>query len=288
MGTTICRPRPAHKVQSIPRPPSGCVFKTSDAASDRSSSGCRASSEADGSNTIISAEHNLDLDALCTRLGRFGPLEEQHCYTYVIQTVDLGQNGELIQTASAPNFSGEFITLCTCKRDMRALLTPEQWRKGIWIAGMTGSGKEFGQNQSLVFLMRVGEAYASYFDLVEALRASGRTATLEAKDSTHHPKGDVMIPLTANLTSQQRVAAEFYHPPMLPHAHRHSEGDTRWHEDVNHVDRWGRRPAYLVGDPENSFTWSRQLILNTKPGNLRPYRTWSLGQLVERLAKFPK
>lgn len=286
MGTTTCRPE--HNDQHIHRPTAGCVPKTSDAASDSSSSsGCRPSSSADGSNKIISAAHNLDLDALCMRLGRFGPLEEQPCYTYVIQTVNLGQNGELIQTASAPNFSGDFITLCTCKRDMRALLTPEQWRKGIWIAGMTGSGKEFRQRQSLVFLMRVGEAYPSYFELVDALRASGRTATLEAKDATHHPKGDVMIPLNANLTPSQRFAAEFYRPPVLPHAHRHSEDDTHWHEDVNHVDRWGRRPAYLVGDPENSFTWSRQLILNTKPGNLRPYRTWSLGQLVERLARFP-
>ena len=288
MGTANCRLRSTQDVQPIHRSAGGCAPIPSDVASARSSSsGCRPSSGADGSNKIVSAAHNLDLDALCMRLRRFGPLEEQPCYTYVIHTVDLAKNGELIQTASAPNFSGDFITLCTCKRDMRALLTPERWHKGVWIAGMTGSGKEFGQRQSLVFLMRVGEAYPSYFDLVAALRATGRNSTLDAKDSTHHPKGDVMIPFDSNPTPSQRFAPEFYHPPMLPHAHRRLEDDMHWHEDINHVDRWGRRPAYLIGDPENSFTWSRQLILNTEPGNLRPYRTWSLGQLVERLAKFP-
>lgn len=217
------------------------------------------------------------------RLGRFGPLEQQPCYTYVVQTVALGQDGELIQTASAPNFSGGLITLCTCKRNMRAALTPDQWRRGIWIAGMTGSGRNFNQRQSLVFLMRVGEAYPSYFDLVEALRLSGRVEALEAKDSTRHPNGDLMIPRASSLTPTQRFAAESYYPPMLPHAHRQAEDDTHWHEDVEHVDQWGRRPAYLIGDPENSFTWSRQQILHTEPGNLRPYRTWHLGQLVERL-----
>ncbi|RZI41065.1 hypothetical protein EGT07_20575 [Herbaspirillum sp. HC18] len=110
---------------------------------------------------------------------------------------------------------------------------------------------------------------------------------LEAKDSMRHPKGDVMIPRHSNLTLTQRFTAKSYHPPMFPHAHRQSEDDVHWHEDVDHVDRWGRRPAYLIGDPGNSFTWSRQLILHAKPGSLRPYRTWHLGQLVERLVGTP-
>jgi hypothetical protein len=233
-----------------------------------------------GDNVITSAAHNLDLETLCARLGRFGPLEKQSCYTYVVETLVLDRDGNIKQTASAPNFCGGFITLLTCKHSTRAVLSPSEWRNGVWIAGMTGSGAKFGHRQSLAFLMRVGEAYESQFDLVQALQASGRSKTLDAKNASRHPNGDVLIPRYAQLTQAQRVSPEFYHPPVLPHAHRASHDDTYWHKDVDHIARGGSRPAYLVGDPTNSFTWSRQMIFNERSGNLRPHRTWPLGQLV--------
>jgi len=236
-----------------------------------------------GDNVITSAAHNLDLEALCARLGRFGPLEKQPCYTYVVETLRLDEDGNVKQTASAPNFCGGFITLLTCKHSTRTVLSPSQWRDGVWVAGMTGSGAKFGHRQSLAFLMRVGEAYASQFDLAQALRASGRSTTLDAKNASRHVNGDVLIPRHEQLTHTQRVSPDFYHPPILPHAHRTSHDDTYWHKDVDYVARGGSRPAYLVGDPANSFTWSRQMIFNARPGNLRPHRAWPLGQLVDYL-----
>jgi hypothetical protein len=152
---------------------------------------------------------------------------------------------------------------------------------------MTGSGKKFNHQQALAFLMRVGEAYPSQFDLVQALRASGRTSTLEAKNASRHAKGDVYVPRSTELTREQGFSPEFYHAPVLPHAHRTSHDDTHWHEDIDYADRCGRRPAYLVGDPNNSFTWSRQMILNTKSGNLRPHRAWTLDQMLECLTMPP-
>ena len=148
-----------------------------------SASGCGSSATFDGSNTITSSSHNLSLDELCNRLGKFGALDTYPCYTYVIDTVELGRDGEVKQTASAPNFSGGYITLCTCKHLTRTMHPPREWSKGVWVAGMTGSGDKFKYQQSLVYLMRVAEAYPSHFDLVQALRATDRIATLDAKDS---------------------------------------------------------------------------------------------------------
>lgn len=282
-----CRSTLTRPLNLLHTPQSDCAASLPEVVGSTSPSQCGQGTTSGGKNTITSAAHNLELDALCARLGRFGPLEDQPCYLYVVETLELGSGDEVVQTASAPNFSGGFITLCTCKHDMRSLQTPEQWTAGVWVAGMTGSGKKFRHRQSLAFFMRVGEAYASQFDLVQALRGSKREATLNAKDACRNENGDVLIPQNVDLSPTQRLSAEFYHPPKLPHAHRSSADDLCWHEDIDHVDRWGRRPAYLVGDPDNSFTWSRQLILNTKPGNLRPHRAWTLADLVSQLAKFP-
>lgn len=275
-----CRPPVSHtslKNQSV----KGCQPKNFNNLRGKPTERCDNVSS--GANVITSSAHNLDLQTLCDELGRFGPLDKQPCYLYVIETVVPDATGELMQTASAPNFDGGFITLCTCKRSMRALLTPEEWEAGVWIAGMTGSGQKFNYQQSLVFLMRVGEAYSSQYALHHALTASGRNATVAKKASTQHAKGDLLIPRDSHLTQEQQFSPDWYYPPQLPHAHRATEDDTHWHKDADHVDRWGRRPAYLVGDPAYSFTWSRQRILNSKPGNLRPHRSLSLEQLVSNL-----
>jgi hypothetical protein len=287
MGTYTCRPRPAQTLPPVPRPNARCITTPQEASPEKcSTSGCISSASFDGSNIITSSSHNLSLDELCNRLGKFGPLDTYPCYTYVIDTVELEGNGEVKQTASAPNFSGGYITLCTCKHLTRTMHSPKEWSEGVWLAGMTGSGNKFKYQQSLAFLMRVAEAYPSHFDLVQALRATGRMSTLDAKDSRHNRNGDLMIPQNTELTPSQRVMASFYLPPMIGHAHRQSEDDTHWHEDIDYVDsRSGKRPALLVGDPRNSFTWSRQMILNTgEPGALRYHRKWSLRELLGKLS----
>lgn len=238
------------------------------------------------SNTITSAAHNLSLDQLSLRLAGLGPLEDQAGYCYVVRTVRL-QNGVLVQTGSAPNFSGGYITLNTCKHSMRVMLPAEQWKAGVWVAGMSSWNIEMGKQQSLVYLMRVAEGYDSQFELVQGLASSGRMVTVEAKNSTRQPLGDILMPARPYLPSTDRHAPANYLPPMIEHAHRHHATDTQWEQDVNYISDAGQPAVLLVGDPRYSFTWSRRLIRNTKPGSLRPYRLWDLGTLLDNLEDFP-
>lgn len=237
-------------------------------------------------NLIASAAHDLTLDDLSLRLAGLGPLEDQPGFCYVVRTVRL-RAGTLVQPGSAPNFSGGYITLNTCKHSMRVTLPVEQWEAGVWVAGMSSWNVETKKQQSLVYLMRVGEAYGSQFELVQGLNSSGRTVTVQAKNSTRQPLGDIIMANRPYLPPTDRHDPANYLPPMIDHAHRHHATDTQWEQDVNYISDSGQPAALLVGDPRYSFTWSRQLIRNKKPGSLRPYRGWDLGTLMENLENFP-
>lgn len=241
----------------------------------------------EGRNLIASAAHNPSLDELAERLRVFGPLERQMCYSYVVRTVLL-IGGEMVQTASAPNFDGGIITLCTCKRSMRTLWPAETWRDGIWVAGMSSSGIAFRKQQSLVYLMRVREAYSSHFELFQALQDSGRSAVISLKAATMNRRGDLMIPRSSQLPPSEHLLVSGYVPPMVGHSHRDSINETEWEKDVTYVSDKGVPAALLVGDPAFSFTWSKQMIRNTKPGALRPWRDWDLGTLMSNLEDFAK
>jgi hypothetical protein len=240
-----------------------------------------------GLNTIASAAHNLTLDELATRLRGIGPLEDQKSFCYVVRTVRL-INGVLVQTASAPNFDGGYITLSTCKHSMRATMPTEAWLRGVWIASMSSWDLESSKQQSLVYLMRVGESYGSHFELVQSLKDSGRTVTLKAKASTTNRRGDVMIPASAELSPGEYRSVPAYVPPMVGHAHREDACKTDWEDDIAYVSRGGTPAALLVGDPDFSFTWSKQMIRNARPGALRPYRVGDLGALLSNLEDFRK
>lgn len=229
---------------------------------------------------------DLPIDQLRGRIAQAGSPDED-VYAYVVRSVRPA-NGEYVQTGSAPNFQGALITLCTCKHSMRATLSPEQWQQGVWVAGLTSWDKAFGKQQSLVYLMRVGEAYASQAELVQALRRSGRSGVVDAKDSTRHRLGDLVIPASDEVTGNDRYLHTAYVPPMVGHSHRRRAEDHGWEDDVNYVGAGGAQSAMLAGDLNFSFMWTRPIVRRRRPGPTRPYRKWTLTSLLDDLEAVQK
>lgn len=226
---------------------------------------------------------DLDLKALSHRLASTGNLDNQRVFGYVVASIHL-RNGRLEQEGSGPNFKGGLVTLCTCKQSMRS----EQPLRGSWIVGMTSWTKEFGKQQALVYLMLVKEAYPSQFHLVRELQRSGRQSVVDAKNSTIHLLGDLMMPVRRHLAEADRLSVEAYLRPILGHTHRRTVQDTNWHDDIHYVNGKANRPAsMLVGDPNFTFTWTRRLIRHRCPSAVRPYRKWSLSWLLENIEVFP-
>lgn len=225
----------------------------------------------------VASEIDIDLNVgnLRERIAAAGNPENERVYGYVVRSVR-PVNGQFIQTGSAPNWNGGLITLCTCKHSMRASLTPVQWKRGIWIAGLTSWDRDFGKQQSLIYLMRIGEAYASHAELVQALRESGRSTIVDSKASTLNPLGDLMIPAREGIAAADRYSISAYLPPMIGHSHQCDDSHNQWHDDIDYRDRFGRRPSMLVGDPQFSFRWTRPIVRRSLPAPTRPYREWSL------------
>lgn len=221
---------------------------------------------------------NLSLRKLSSSIG--AAAEGAEVYAYVATSIAL-QDGELVQTGCGPNFAGDCITLCTCMHQMRAYKTPEQWQRGIyWIAGFTSRTREYGGCNWLVYLMKVGEAYASHYDLVEAFRRNGRTATLEAKFAHLHRRGDVFKPLEISSSRRdQRFVAARYRPPIKEH--RHENG---YEHDIDYFWQGLRRPALLVGDVHQSYRWPWPTIRKSSKVQLpRGNPKYSLASFVDAL-----
>jgi hypothetical protein len=226
---------------------------------------------------------DLDLKALSHRLASTGNPDKQRVFGYVVTSIHL-RNGRLEQEGSGPNFKGGLVTLCTCKQSMRS----EQPLRGFWIAGMSSWTKEFGKQQALVYLMRVGRAYPSQYALIDKLQRSDGQSVVDAKNSTIHLLGDLMMPVRRHLAEADQLSVEAYLPPILGHTHRRTDQDKNWHHDIHYVNGKTNRPAsMLVGDPDFTFTWTRRLIRHRCPGALRPYRKWTLAWLLENIEVFP-
>jgi hypothetical protein len=229
----------------------------------------------------FSLSENLSTSALRRRIAQVGSTDEE-VYAYVVRSVR-PVNGEYEQRGSAPNFQGGLITLCTCKHSMRATLTSEQWQRGVWVAGLTSWDQAFEKQQSLVYLMRVGEAFNSQAELVQELRESGRSQVIDAKASTRHPLGDLMIPGTDRMSDSDKHSPAAYLPPMLKHAHRRTADDCGWENDVNYIGAGGRQSVMLVGDPQYSFIWTKPVVRRRAPAATRPYRRWTMTSLLDEL-----
>jgi hypothetical protein len=203
---------------------------------------------------------DLTLNQLRSRI----PCDAQDAaiYLYVVNTVKLSlSKGLLEQTGPAPNFDGDYITLCACKHWMRTYLTPDEWMK-TWVAGFT-SCSQFKHRNWLVYLMKVGEAYLSHRELVAAFMRDGRGSTLEAKFAHKSSIGDVFLPTSANADPYD--PGGYLPPDEGRHEHRGSKDDTQWHEDIRPPRRAHRPPALLVGDKVHSYLWTRPMIWRFAP-----------------------
>ena len=188
-------------------------------------------------------------------------------YAYVVRTVDI-DNGRLEQTGSGPNFAGDRITLTTCKHQMRAYKTPEDWapktkggsKGAFWIAGFTSSTKAFEGFNWLVYLMKVGESYASQYDIVMAWRRQHQAAALNAKFAHLHKLGDIFEPIKdLEPHGARQFEPSSYKRPIEGHRHQN-----HWDNDINYLWRSIRHPALLVGDRRYSYIWTRPMIRRPK------------------------
>ena len=221
---------------------------------------------------ILADQMNCDLDALQKKIGP----GDEIIYFYVIATVQL-KDGCFIQTGSGPNFQGERITLCTCKHRMRTFLSKEQWI-GKWVAGFTGIHAGNNDN-ALVYLMKISQAYASHAELWDAEEVS--LATKRAKAADRSKFGDLFQP-------GDKPGSPFdyksYLPPVNDHVHA---PDNKWHKDIDYKSRSGQRASLLVGDPANSFLWDQPKYYLAGPNLHRGQRKSSIQMLLDALKATP-
>src|SRR5262245_32545558 len=136
-------------------------------------------------------------------------------HSYVVRSVKLNRaTGQFAQKGSAPNFQGGYITLCTCKHQMRATQPAEGWR-GAWIDGFASRCLD---HHWLFYLVQITEVCESQYDLWQFFSKNSKTALAE-KSSLTDPLGDVFQP-KGILHGKDRFDPASYHPPMIKHSHR--------------------------------------------------------------------
>lgn len=222
----------------------------------------------------LAARTNLPLMRVREEVVAAPDVDRAIVYCYIVATIEQRQ-GRFVQRGSGPNFQGGAISLCTCKHHLRTFRDPANW-PGIWIAGFTGVRAGRGSN-ALVYLMRVGHAFASHADLWGARAIPARVKRAKAAET--HPLGDLFRPVSGRRGpfDPRRYAA-----PHPDHAHRPGDG---WHSDIDYTGRGGRRAALLVGDPRASYLWDQPTLF--LPSRLHRGQTirdlhWLLDHLAPR------
>jgi hypothetical protein len=199
-------------------------------------------------------------------------------YSYVLSTVKLDHEfTSFKQFGSAPNFQGGVLTLCTCKHQMRATQSADDW-KGVWLAGFT-SRTIFDSKHWLFYLAKIDSAHESHADLWQAMK----TRTRNAKVADRHFLGDVFRPKSPLPTGSARFTPSRYVTPSA-HAHRQHRGDRGWQNDINyrHSDRYSH-PPLLVADPSMTFIWDEPLIFYASDHCRNFYKWSSLSELLSNL-----
>ncbi|QDV56263.1 hypothetical protein [Rosistilla oblonga] len=199
-------------------------------------------------------------------------------YSYVLSTVKCDhQSTTFEQHGSAPNFQGGMLTLCTCKHQMRATQSADQWN-GVWIAGFTSRTIHDGKHW-LFYLAKIDSAHESHADLWQAMKAHTRNA----KVADRHFLGDMFRPKLPLPTGKARFLPSCYVTPTA-HAHRQHRGDKGWRNDINyrHSDRYSY-PPLLAADPNKTFIWDEPMIFFAGD-HCRNFHKWSsLSDLVSKL-----
>jgi len=191
---------------------------------------------------------NLDLN-LEQVLNKLGTEQKSEIYAYVLCTVSFAKDkNQFVQKGSAPNFQGDYITLCTCKHYMRSRRSVADW-KNVWIAGFTSH--EQGE-YCLFYLMQVEAAFGSFREIWENNLLS--ESTKQAKNASKNSMGDLFPPLP--LTKGNDFSFRSYQKPIEGHVHLPKD----WHNDVKYK-MLGNHAPVLVGNPKFSFLWTKPLIV---------------------------
>ncbi len=222
---------------------------------------------------LLAKNLNLTFSDLAKRIGTTGGA----AFSYVVRTVEFDRTDlRFEQHGSAPNFQGSYLTLCTCKHQMRSCLDSSEW-KGTWVAGVT-SRCRYQRRHWLFYLTRVSRAYESHADLWHSLPA----VVQAAKSAQKQYLGDLFRP-KGRLAGNGRYDPRRYFTPSR-HSHRQSSCDNGWHNDIEYwcADRYGR-PSLLVGDPKFTFLWAQPFIF-FDDAHCRNFKKWkSLIDLLGRL-----
>lgn len=214
----------------------------------------------------LSENLNLSLSNLksCLRSETAG------VHSYVVRSVkwDRGVK-EFLQRGSAPNFQGGYITLCTCKHQMRATQDCNAW-KNTWIAGFASLHRGY---HYLFYLAKIRQAFESQYDLWKFLQTKPKV--FAAKSATKNCLGDAFTP-NGDLTDRQRFDPARYTAPVQGHTHRSDGCDRRWFSDINYKyeARYKRQPSLLVADPQFSFLW-REPTIQLNEYHCRNFRIWT-------------
>lgn len=201
---------------------------------------------------ILSENMNLTKTEILANIETAGSLRGG--YSYILSSVKFSPvHRGFRQHGSGPNFQGGYLTLCTCKRRMRAGLDLVSWRKK-WIAGFT-SRSILDHRHWLFYLSQVEEAHESFFDLWT--NSCLPQQALELKRAHVDPLGDVFQPNRSNLKGLERFDPSNYVAPSL-HSHRRNDCDKKWHQDID--TKYKRRHALLVGNPEKTFIWAKPML----------------------------
>ena len=174
--------------------------------------------------------------------------DSQDVYFYVVATIE-NKAGTFIQTGCGPNFQGDYISLCTCKRFMRTFLEPDDWI-GKWVAGFSGVNAGRGRN-ALVYLMRVAHAFPSNADVWYSTEIPANTK--QAKAAHCSIFGDLYEPVSEFIDKFDPCS---YKPPLKDHKHYQNNG---WYSDIDYTNRFGKTAALLFGDPGNSYIWDKPM-----------------------------
>jgi hypothetical protein len=215
---------------------------------------------------LLRANMNLDRGSLAQRLAGI----QAHVYCYIVATV-VRRNGLLAQTGSGPNFQGGLLTLCTCKRSMRASKPhADEWRN-TWIAGLTRAQVGGPTGNYLFFLTRIAQTFASQRGLWHWFTTHAPTV-IEAKGTDQNRLGDLYRPA---IREGDPFDSNAYVPPRRDHPHYL---DGSWRKDIAY-QAYGRWPTLLVGAPEDTYLWNQPCIRAPFPVG-RGFRIADLSALI--------
>jgi hypothetical protein len=225
----------------------------------------------------MSANKDIELKELMSATAHY--LDVSPVYSYVMTSVKY-KVSEYRQEGCGPNIEGKHITLCTCKHMMRCSMEAGEWEKrGVWIAGLSSSTIREAPN-GLFYLMKVQASLESHYELWNSGLLSA--SELTTKSTRRNRLGDIFEPTKGPLKGPELFSYKNYRTPRSDHAHFR---DHQWREDI-YYKRWDRCAALLVGDPLESYLWSKRKLLYRGVSNHPRSKYWNdLGSFLQNFVE---